>query len=161
MTKDSDKLTPRSVSQSLTEMTEVVLPNDANNLGTLFGGKVMLLIDVAGAIAARRHCQRMVVTASVDSLSFHSSVKVGDLVVLLASVNRVFNTSLEVGVRVLSEDTGTGQRQHTASAYLTYVAIGDDGKPTKIAPVLPETDDEKRRYNEAGERREARRKERE
>ncbi|MBU0519970.1 acyl-CoA thioesterase [bacterium] len=156
MDREDHQKHPRPVKDSVVEMTEVVLPNDANNLGTMFGGKVMLLIDVAGAIAARRHSRRMVVTASVDSMSFHTSIKVGELVVLLASVNRAFNTSLEVGVKVFSENTSTGTRQHTASAYLTFVAIEDNGKPTGIVPVIAETDEQKRRYKEAGKRREVR-----
>lgn len=146
----------RPVRESVVEMTEVVLPNDANNFGTMFGGKVMQLIDIAGAIAARRQSRRLVVTAAVDSLSFHAPIKVGDIIVLKASVNRAFKTSLEVGVKVFSENTQTGERRHTASAYITYVAIDDAGKPTRIPSVIPETSDEKRRYDEAALRREAR-----
>jgi len=141
---------------SIVEMTEVVLPNDANNLGTMFGGKVMQLMDIAGAIAARRHTRRMVVTAAVDSLAFHSPIRVGDLVVLKASVNRAFKTSLEVGVKVFSENTLNTKIEHTATAYITYVAVDDAGKPTRIPSVIPETADEKRRYDEAALRREAR-----
>jgi acyl-CoA hydrolase len=141
---------------SIVEMTEVVLPNDANNLGTMFGGKVMQLMDIAGAIAARRHTRRMVVTAAVDSLAFHSPIRVGDLVVLKASVNRAFKTSLEVGVKVFSENTLNTKIEHTATAYITYVAGYEAGKPTRIPSVIPETADEKRRYDEAALRREAR-----
>ncbi len=137
-------------------MTEVVLPNDANNIGTLFGGKVMLLMDIAGAIAARRHTKRMVVTAAVDSVSFLHPVRVAELVVLKASVNRAFKTSLEVGVKVFSENTLTGVIKHTATAYITYVAVDDAGKPTRIPSVIPESANEKRRYDEAALRREAR-----
>jgi acyl-CoA hydrolase len=146
----------KPVAESMVEMTEMVLPNDANNFGNILGGKVMHLIDVAGAIAARRHTRRLVVTAAVDSLAFHSPIKVGDLIVLKASVNRTFKTSLEVGVKVFSENTQTGQRHHTASAYLTYVALDDRGQPTRIPSVIPETADQKRRYDEAVLRRDTR-----
>ena len=146
----------KPVRDSVVEMTEVVLPNDANNIGTLFGGKVMLLMDIAGAIAARRHTKRMVVTAAVDSVSFLHPVRVAELVVLKASVNRAFKTSLEVGVKVFSENTLTGVIKHTATAYITYVAVDDAGKPTRIPSVIPETADEKRRYDEAALRRETR-----
>jgi len=146
----------KPVRDSVVEMTEVVLPNDANNIGTLFGGKVMLLMDIAGAIAARRHTRRMVVTAAVDSLSFLHPIRVAELVVLKASVNRAFKTSLEVGVKVYSENTLSGEIKHTATAYITYVAVDDEGKPTRIPSVIPETADEKRRYDEAALRREAR-----
>lgn len=146
----------RPVSDSTVEMNEVVFPNDANNFGNILGGKVMHLIDIAGSIAARRHTRRLVVTAAVDSLSFLSPIKVGDLIVLKASVNRTFKTSLEVGVKVFSENTQTGERKHTSSAYLTYVALDDNGKPTPIPAVIPETPDEKRRYDEALLRRDSR-----
>ncbi|MFH1861395.1 MAG: acyl-CoA thioesterase [bacterium] len=143
----------KPVSASKAEMNEVVLPNDANNFGTLLGGKVMHLIDIAGAIAARRHSGHLVVTAAVDSLAFLSSIKVGDIIVLKASVNRTFRTSMEVGVKVWAENTRTGEQKHTASAYLTYVAMDDQGKPTPISSVIPETAEEKRRYDEAALRR--------
>lgn len=146
----------KAVKASSVEMVEVVLPNDANTFGTLFGGKVMQLIDIAGAIAARRHSRHLVVTAAVDSLAFHHPVKVGDLVILKASVNRTFKTSMEVGVKVWSENTISGELKHTASAYLTYVAQDEKGKPTPIPSVIPETADEKRRYDEAAFRRDSR-----
>lgn len=155
--KDTESEFPaRPVRESTVEMTEVVYPNDTNNFGTLFGGKVMQLIDVAGAIAARRHTRRLVVTAAVDSSAFLSPIKMGEIVILKASVNRTFRTSMEVGVKVFSEDTQTGERKHTASAYLTYVALDDEGKPTRIPSVIPESPDEKRRYNEAAFRRDGR-----
>lgn len=156
MSRSESAVPARPVKESVVEMTEVVLPNDANTFGTLFGGKVMELIDIAGAIAARRHTKRLVVTAAVDSLAFLSPIRVGDIVVLKASVNRTFKTSLEVGVKVLSENTQTGERKHTASAYLTYVAMDGKGKPTRIPSVIPETGDEKRRYDEAALRRDSR-----
>lgn len=156
MPKYNPEIPAKRVKESIVEMTEVVLPNDTNNFGTLFGGKVMMLMDIAGAIAARRHTNHLVVTAAVDSMAFLSPIKMGDLVVLKASVNRTFRSSLEVGVKVFSENTHSGERKHTASAYITYVAMDDKGKPTPISPVLPETIDEKRRYDEAGLRRDTR-----
>lgn len=156
MKKLQSEIPAKPVAESMVEMTEMVLPNDANNFGNILGGKVMHLIDVAGAIAARRHTRRLVVTAAVDSLAFLSPIKVGDLIVLKASVNRTFKTSLEVGVKVFSENTRTGERHHTASAYVTYVALDDRGQPTSIPSVIPETVDQKRRYDEAALRHDAR-----
>ena len=146
----------RSVSASRTEMTELVLPQDANLLGNILGGRVMHLIDIAGAIAAHRHCHRQVVTASVDHLDFLNPVRVGDLIVLEAQVNRAFHTSVEVGVKVFSEDSVAGVRKHTTQALLTFVALDDAGKPARVPPLLVKTAEEKRRYREAGERRAAR-----
>lgn len=146
----------KPVSASVTEMTEVVLPNDTNNFGTILGGKVMHLIDIVGAIAARRHSGNLVVTAAVDSLAFLSPIKAGELIILKASVNRAFKTSMEVGVKIFSENTRDGSVKHTASAYLTYVSMDDHGKPTAIPSVIPETADDKRRYDEANLRRNSR-----
>lgn len=129
------------------------MPNDANPLGTLFGGKVMHLVDLAASLAAARHARRPVVTASVDHLEFIHPVHIGQLLVLRSSVNRVFRTSMEVGVRVCVEDLRTGDIRHTCSAFLTFVALGDDGRPAVIAPVIPETGEEKRRFAQAGDRR--------
>jgi acyl-CoA hydrolase len=146
----------KPVRESQVEMTELVLPNDANTFGNILGGKVMHLMDIAGAIAARRHTRRPVVTVEVDSLTFHYPIKVGNIIVLKASVNRAFRTSLEVGVKVFSEDTVSGEVKHTASAYLTFVALDKKGKPARVPPILPETAEEKRRYETAAERRKAR-----
>ena len=146
----------RPVSASRTEMTELVLPQDANLLGNILGGRVMHLIDVAGAIAAHRHCHRQVVTASVDHLDFLNPVRVGDLIVLEAQLNRAFHTSVEVGVQVFSEDSITGVRRHTTQALLTFVALDEAGKPAPVPPLLLKTTEEKRRYREAGDRREVR-----
>lgn len=146
----------KPVSSSQAEMTEVVLPNDANPLGNILGGKVMHLVDVCGAIAAHRHSRGYVVTASIDHVDFRSPIRVGDLIVLKSSVNRVFHTSMEVGVKVFSENILTGERHHTSSAYLTFVALDDYGRRKEIAPVIPETEEEKRRFGEAGARREYR-----
>lgn len=143
----------RAVRESQSELAEIAMPNDANPLGTLFGGKVMQLVDLAASLAASRHSRRPVVTASVDYLEFIHPVHIGQLLVLRSSVNRVFRTSMEVGVRVDVEDLRTGEVRHTSSAFLTFVALGDDGKPAAIPPLIPETEDDNRRYQQAGERR--------
>ncbi len=132
------------------------MPNDANVLGHVLGGKVMHLVDLTGALAALRHARCPVVTASVDHMSFLHPVRIGELIMLRSSVNRVFHTSMEVGVKVWVEDLRTGDRKHTSSAYLTFVAVNADGKCVPIAPVIPETADEKRRFEQALQRREYR-----
>ena len=147
------ELVGRPVRDSVSEYSELAMPNDANPLGTLFGGKVMHLVDLAASLAAARHARRPVVTASVDHLEFIHPVHIGQLLVLRSSVNRVFRTSMEVGVRVCVEDLRTGDIRHTCSAFLTFVALGDDGRPAVIAPVIPETGEEKRRFAQAGDRR--------
>lgn len=146
----------KPVRESKAEYSELTLPNDANGWGHVLGGKVMHLVDLAAAIAAMRHARCPVVTASVDSLQFLHPVHIGELIVLRASVNRVFHTSMEVGVRVTTEKMLTGEQRHTCSAYLTFVALDENGKPVPICPVIPETEEEKRRYQHAGERRENR-----
>lgn len=155
-TKLHTGLAARPVGASRTEMTELVLPQDSNLLGNILGGRVMHLIDVAGAIAAHRHCHRQVVTASVDHLDFLNPVRVGDLIVLEAQVNRAFRTSVEVGVEVYSEDSTAGVRKHTTTAFLTFVALDEIGRPVPVPPLLVKTSEERRRYREAGERRKAR-----
>ena len=119
----------------------------------MLGGRVMHLIDIAGALAAYRHSNSHVVTASVDYLDFRFPIRVGEFIVLKSSVNRVFHTSMEVGVKVFSENVLTGERKHTSSGYLTFVAIDLNGKPHTITPLAVETEAEHRRYREAGERR--------
>lgn len=151
---NSEKSQPgRPVSASRTQMTELVLPQDSNLLGNILGGRVMHLIDVAGAIAAQRHCQRQVITASVDHLDFLNPVRVGDLIILEAQANRAFHTSVEIGVEVYSEDSVAGVRKHTTQAFLTFVAVDDAGKPVPVPPLLVKTSEERRRYRRAGERR--------
>lgn len=154
-----DTMAPRPVRDSQSEMAEIVLPNDANPLGALLGGRLMHWIDLAGAMAAHRHSRNYVVTASVDHIDFLVPVKVGDLVILRSSVNRVFNTSMEVGVKVFVENYIADTAKHVASAYLTFVAIDNLGAHLKISAVVPETDDQRRRYDDAGRRREIRRSE--
>ncbi|RMD87166.1 MAG: acyl-CoA thioesterase [Calditrichaeota bacterium] len=150
----------KPVSASKVEMTEIVLPNDANTLGNVLGGKVMHMIDIACAIAASRHCRRPVVTASMDHLDFLHPIKVGELIIIKASVNRVFRTSMEVGAKVWSENLLTGEVRHTSSAYLTFVALDENNCPVEVPQVIPETEEEKRRWEEAAIRRENRLKER-
>ena len=133
--------------------SEFALPNDANTFGYVLGGKVMHLVDMAGATAAIRHARSPVVTASVDHMNFLHPIHIGQLIVLHASVNRVFRTSMEVGVRVEVENLIPGDIKHTSSAYLTFVTIDKHGNRVVIAPVIPETEAEQRRYEEAGLRR--------
>ena len=152
-----DALVPRAVRDSQSEMAEIVLPNDANPLGALLGGRIMHWIDLAGAMAAHRHSRNYVVTASVDHIDFLVPVRVGDLVILRSSVNRVFHTSMEVGVKVFVENYIADTARHVGSAYLTFVAIDATGKHLKVAPVVPETDEQRRRYDDAGRRRDIRR----
>ena len=149
-------MTPKFVRESLSEYSELALPNDANGLGNVLGGKVMHLVDLAGALAAIRHARCPVVTASVDHMNFLHPVKIGQLILLRSSVNRAFRTSMEIGVKVSVEDLQTGAVRHTSSAYLTFVALDRSGNRVPVAPVIPETDEEKRRYEEAGQRREYR-----
>jgi len=146
----------KPVRASISEYSELALPNDLNGLGNVLGGKVMHLVDLAAAMAGMRHARRPIVTAALDSMRFLHPVKVGQLIVLRASVNRVFNTSMEIGVKVETETLLTGVKLHTCSAYLTFVALDENGKPAPIPPVIPETEEEHRRFREAGERREYR-----
>jgi acyl-CoA hydrolase len=146
----------RPVRESQSTLSELALPNDANGLGTLLGGKIMHLVDIAGAIAAARHSRQFVVTASFDHLDFLEPVLIGELVTLHASVNRAFRTSMEVGVKVFAEDLRTAATRHVASAYLTFVALDNTRNPQPVPPVIPETKEQKRRFEEAGERRELR-----
>ncbi len=152
----TEQLKPRTVAESQSEMAEVVLPNDANPLGNLLGGRLMHFIDIAGAMACHRHARSYVVTASMDHLDFLAPVHVGDLLILKSSVNRAFNTSMEVGVKVYVENYITGASRHVSSAYLTFVAVDPQGKHLPVPPIIPETDEEKQRYDDAGRRREAR-----
>jgi acyl-CoA hydrolase len=151
---------PKTVANSQVEMIEIVFPNDANPLGNIFGGRVMQLIDIIGSVSAMRHCRNSVVTASMDKLDFLSPAYVGEVLILRASVNYVARTSLEVGVKVTAENPLTGEQRHTGSAYLTYVSIDHEGKPVPVPPIRPESSDEKRRFNQAEQRRAVRVRER-
>ena len=146
----------RPVSASRTELVEFVLPQDANALGTALGGRVMHFVDMAGAIAALRHCRAPVVTASIDHVDFRSPIQVGELMILKSSVNRTFHTSLEVGVKVFSENPLTGERRHTTSAYLTFVALDEARRPKVVPAITCQTAADRRRYRQALTRRKAR-----
>jgi acyl-CoA hydrolase len=150
-------LKAKPISASRSEMAEVVLPATTNPLGKLLGGHVMHLVDIAAAMAASRHSNSYVVTASVDYIDFRNPVSIGEIVILKSQVNRVFHTSMEVGVKVFSENALSGERKHTTTAYVTFVAIDAlTRQPKAVAPLLLKTAEEKRRWREAGERRRAR-----
>ena len=157
MNQNNDLTLPRPVRDSQSEMAEIVLPNDANPLGALLGGRLMHWIDLAGAMAAHRHARNYVVTAAIDHMDFLVPVHVGDLVILRSSVNRVFRSSMEVGVKVWVENYILDDCKHVSSAYLTFVAVDAGGRRVAVPAVIPETDDQRRRYDEAGKRRELRR----
>ena len=146
-------LTPKRAAESVTEMVQVVLPNDANPLGFILGGTVMHLIDIAGAIACHRHTRSLLVTAAVDDLQFLHPIKVGDLIILKSRVTCVFTTSLEVRVDVFSEEILTGVRQLTSRAFLTFVAIDRAGGHVHVPPLVVETDEERRVCEDAHARR--------
>ena len=146
----------RPVSESTVVMTEIVLPNDTNQLGNCMGGRVMHLIDIAAAIAARRHARTPCATAAIDAIGFHEPVPLGSIIVLMASVNLAARTSMEIGVRVEMESVTTGLRRHCASAYLTFVALDETGKPTPVPALKAATPDEKRRLKDAEARRQRR-----
>ena len=154
-------LPPRKVAGSRSEMTELILPNDANTLGNLLGGRLMHYIDLVGAMAAYRHARAHVVTASMDHIDFIAPVHVGDLLILKSSLNRAFRTSMEVGVKVWVEHTIDGTMRHVASAYLTFVAIDRQGQRVRVPPLAPATEDDQRRYDDAGRRRQQAEQERE
>jgi len=145
--------TGKLVRASQSEMVEVVLPNQANVLGNILGGRVMHLIDIAAAIAAHRHSNSIAATAAVDHVEFRNPIKVGELIVLKSSVNRVFHSSMEVGVKVFAENFLTGERRHTSSAYVTFVALDENAQPKRIPPVIPRTPEERRRYRDSAQRR--------
>ncbi len=146
----------KPVSQSRIEQAHLVMPGDANNLGSAFGGIIMPWTDGAGAMAGMRHARGPVVTVSIDQLTFLAPIRVGHMALLTAQVNAVFRTSMEIGVEVSSEDPMTGERRKCCDAYLTFVALGADRRPAPLPPLLAETDEEKRREREARVRREAR-----
>jgi acyl-CoA hydrolase len=146
----------RTVASTQSEMTEIILPNDANTLGNLLGGRLMHFIDLTGAMAAYRHTRTHVVTAAMDHIDFIQPVHVGDLLILKSSVNRAFNSSVEVGVKVWVEHPQTGVLLHVASAYLVFVAIDREGRRQRVPQLLPESPNEIRRYADALRRREHR-----
>lgn len=147
------KIKSKNPGESIITMTELVLPNYTNQLGNLLGGQLMHWIDICAALSAAKHSQRVCVTASVDRIDFHHPIKIGEVVTLTAKVNRAFKTSLEVGVTVYAESHLTGKRELTNSAYLTFVSVNEKGLPTETIELIPKTEEEKRRYDEALERR--------
>jgi acyl-CoA hydrolase len=154
-------LLPRKPVESRSEMTELILPNDTNTLGNLLGGRLMHYIDLVAAMAAYRHARANVVTASMDHIDFIAPVHVGDLLILKSTLNRAFRTSMEVGVKVWVENAIDGTLRHVASAYLTFVAIDRQGHRLQVPQLEPETEEYKRRYHDAGRRREQSQSERE
>src|SRR5262247_1726527 len=134
-------------------LTELMMPQHANTRGSVFGGILLALVDKVAAVAAIRHAHRECVTVSVDKVDFREPIHVGDLVTAMARVNFAGRTSMEVGVKVLAEEVLSGERRHTNSCYVTYVALDENGRPTEVAPIVPETADEKRRYERAAKRR--------
>lgn len=145
--------TTRTVKESQHETSEIMMPGQANNLGHVFGGVVLAMMDKAAAVAAIRHSRSSCVTASIDRVDFREPIHLGDLVVMKASVNFVGRTSMEVGVRVEAEDLQSGNRRHTNSCYLTFVAVDKNGRPIEVPQLTPESPDEVRRYEAAVERR--------
>lgn len=144
-------------SESQIETRELVLPNDTNTHGNVLGGKVLHVMDIVCAMAAIRHCRRPVVTAAMDHVEFHHSIPEGHFMIMKASVNSTGRSSMEIGVKVMGEHPMTGEVTHTSSAYLTFVALGEDGKPTSVPPVDPQSEDEKRRCRQGVQRTEQRR----
>jgi acyl-CoA hydrolase len=139
--------------ESETILTELMMPHHANIMGNVFGGHILALVDRVAAVAAIRHAHRECVTVSVDKVDFREPIHVGELVTAKARVNFAGRTSMEVGVKVLAENVLTGDARHTNSCYVTYVALDENGRPTEVAPIVPETADEKRRYDRAAKRR--------
>ncbi len=148
-----EELKGRSPAESETIMSELILPQHTNSLGTVFGGVVMSWVDIAAAICAERHARKQVVTASVDAMQFLAPVRLGWTMSLRASINYVWKTSAEIGVKVMAENLRTGESFHTASAYVTMVALDSNGRPTAMPPILPDTPTQWRRYEEAKFRR--------
>jgi acyl-CoA hydrolase len=152
----SDGALTRKVSESQSERSEIVFPGDANALGNLFGGRLMQYMDLTGAMAASRHARAITVTASMDHLDFVAPVHVGDLLILKASVNRAFRTSMEVGVKAMVEDVRAQKLRHVSSAYITFVAVDQNGQGLVVPQLELETDHQRRRWEDAGRRREMR-----
>ena len=152
----SDSLTPKPVRASRVTLSQLMHPEHANLLGNVHGGWIMKLVDEAGALACMRHAQKKVVTVAIDSMTFREPIRIGDLIILNAEVTYTGRTSMEAEVQVLAENPVTGERMHTNNAYLVYVALDDEGKPTAVPPLRAETDDEKRKMTDALERQERR-----
>jgi acyl-CoA hydrolase len=145
--------TAKTPSQSSTTMVRIMMPMDANVAGNVFGGTILRMIDEAASIVAFKHARSNVVTASIDRMDFYSPVYIGDLLRLISSINYVHRTSMEIGVRVEAENPISGETRHTGTCYLTYVALDKSHRPIHVPPLRPESDEEKRRWKEAEERR--------
>jgi len=151
-----NSLTPKPVSASRITLSQLMHPEHANLLGNVHGGWIMKLVDEAGALTCMRHAQRKVVTVAIDSMTFRQPIKIGDLVILNSEVTYTGHTSMEVEVQVLAENTITGERIHTNTAYLVYVALDDEGRPTSVPPLKVETEEEKQKMEQAQARQEQR-----
>ena len=152
----TDTLQPKPVRASRITISQLMHPEHANLLGNVHGGWIMKLVDEAGALSCMRHAQRKVVTVAIDSMTFRQPIRIGDLIILNAEVTYTGRTSLEVEVHVLAENPISGEQTHTNTAYLVYVALDDEGKPTSVPPLKPETEDEKRKFDQAKIRQERR-----
>ena len=148
--------TPKPMSASRVTLSQLMHPEHANLLGNVHGGWIMKLVDEAGALACMRHAQKKVVTVAIDSMTFREPIRIGDLVILNAEVTYTGRTSLEAEVHVIAENPVTGEQTHTNTAYLVYVALDDEGKPTSVPPLMAETADEQRKMTDALERQERR-----
>lgn len=146
----------RHPGESESVMAELMMPQHANIMGNVFGGVILALVDHVAAVCAIRHARRQCVTVSVDKVDFREPIHVGELITAFARVNFAGKTSMEVGVKIVAENILTGERRHTNSCYVTYVALDDTGRPTEVPPIVPETPDEKRRYERAAKRRASR-----
>lgn len=152
----SMNLSPKPAKESFIVMNELVLPNDTNTLNNLMGGRLLHWMDIAAAIAAQKHSNHIVVTASVDNVSFHHPIKLGDVVTLEAKVSRAFNTSVEVRLDVWAENIPSGTRFKSNEAYYTFVALDAQGKTVQVPPVIPQTDEEQKLFDGALRRRQLR-----
>jgi len=141
---------------AINDQTAIVFPDDLNSLGTLFGGRVMEMCDKVCAVVAKRHAAHSCVTLGIDSVRFLAAARHGDILVFKAAANRVWRTSMEIGIKVFADDNRTQIRKHIVSAYFTFVGVDENHCPIELPPVIPETDQEKRRYREADERRQRR-----
>lgn len=153
VTTDKSK---KTVSASRVRTNELVMPNDTNPLGNLMGGRLLHLMDICSAISAQRHCNRNVVTVSVDSVEFKQAIKLGEVVVIEGEVTRAFKTSMEIAMKVWAENLRTGSRRLCTTSFYTFVAVDADGNPVPVPPIIPETEFEQKRYDEASDRRKAR-----
>ena len=152
----TDSLAPKPISASRISLSQLMHPEHANLLGNVHGGWVMKLVDEAGALACMRHAQTKVVTVAIDSMTFREPIKIGDLVILIAEVSYTGRTSMEASVKVIAENPITGEQTHTNTAYLVYVALDDEGRPTSVPPLQAETDEEKQKMAQAQERQQQR-----